>query len=200
MVEKKPNGTRPYFQSKTWNTLVLHQLCWTWLQKYVLRKRVSSILLASKGRIVESKGVKSSIAGVPLSSQCIVAPFPRSFLLNLHKDFLPSYESDITFLQCVVNPELSKNSNTELSATPKVKRALTHVLLCRNEFRAKLRQSLSDELSPRKQNTRNMLFSLLRHYCLLSSYVAHFEQQKTSRAVEMLKAKHMFLRTGISDE
>lgn len=45
-----------------------------------------------------------------------------------------------------------------------------------------------------------MLFSLLSYSYLQSEYVVHSEQQKTSTAVEALRAKAKFLRTCISGE
>lgn len=45
-----------------------------------------------------------------------------------------------------------------------------------------------------------MVFSLLRYNRLLSWYIAHYEQQKTSRKVELFIAKNKLLRIGISGE
>lgn len=88
----------------------------------------------------------------------------------------------------------------ELFAAPEENRACNDVLLCQNEFRPKIRQSLSDERSSQKQEAGDMLFSFVRYNCFLSRYVTHSEQRKISRAVKLLKAKYKLPRTGHSRE
>lgn len=81
-----------------------------------------------------------------------------------------------------------------------MKRTWTDIFLCRSEFRAKIRQSLSDELSSLKRKTSDMLFSSLGFNYLLSRCVAYSKQQYTSSSVEDLRANAKLLRTGASGE
>lgn len=121
-------------------------------------------------------------------------------MLNPPKYFSPSYESHNVFLQRIAVLDLPKKPWTELFATLAEKLACSDVLLCRYEFWAKTRQSLSDERIPRNRKTRDMPFSSLGYNYLLLEYILYSMEQKTSEAVQVLKAKPMLLRTSIPNE
>lgn len=140
----------------------------------------------TKTRWVQRK-VKVCFLGLFLSSQRNAASSLWNSLLNPPKYFLQSYESKIAFLQNIFDLELFQNLRTELYGTLADKCACTIFLPWQKEFRSKIRQPLSDDVSSQKRMTSNELFSLPGYYCLLSKYVAHSELENTFTAVKLVR-------------
>ena len=134
--------------------------------------------------------------GVKVADGRMVAPFPPNSLTLQSRYFTFSFEKEKNLLEEIVKTELRSENWGDIFKTQEEEENCVRSLTENKKLCSKLRCTLSDEMSARKRQTRDLFFSSFGYDSLVTRFVPQNEEQKETRKAEVTEVKSKLLKTG----